>query len=200
MKFLLIVFLFLQSMFAQSQPRFNKASAVKFQQELNLQFADSLKSPLTKKDLANFKKLDFFQIDSSYSVVAKLVRTPYAKPKKMKTSTDRTPTYVVYGVLHFTLHGKRLRLNVYKSAEPGPQARYDDHLFLPFSDLTNGNESYIGGRYIDLIIPETEFITIDFNKAYNPYCAYNHIYSCPKVPLENDLPIAIYAGVKKHHD
>jgi uncharacterized protein (DUF1684 family) len=73
-------------------------------------------------------------------------------------------------------------------------------LFLPFSDLTCGKESYIGGRYIDLKIPTSDTILIDFNTAYNPYCAYNHKYSCPIVPLENDLPVAINAGVKKFHD
>jgi len=77
---------------------------------------------------------------------------------------------------------------------------FEDYLFLPFSDTTNGNETYIGGRYIDCRIQKDLEWTIDFNKAYNPYCAYNYKYSCPIVPMENDLPIAIIAGVKKFHD
>ncbi|HQA75421.1 DUF1684 domain-containing protein, partial [Flavobacterium sp.] len=77
---------------------------------------------------------------------------------------------------------------------------YEDYLFLPFSDVTNGKESYIGGRYIDMRIQKENIWTIDFNKAYNPYCAYNHNYSCPIVPLENDLEIAINAGVKKFQE
>jgi uncharacterized protein (DUF1684 family) len=80
------------------------------------------------------------------------------------------------------------------------QKEYVNYLFLPFSDVTSGDQSYLGGRYIDLKIPEGDLITIDFNKAYNPYCAYNSDYSCPLVPLENDLNVAIKAGVKKFHE
>ena len=69
-------------------------------------------------------------------------------------------------------------------------------MFLPFTDLTNGEETYEGGRYIELEIPDKNYIVIDFNKAYNPYCAYNYIYSCPIPPEENDLKIEIKAGVK----
>ncbi|HMK06529.1 MAG TPA: DUF1684 domain-containing protein, partial [Flavobacterium sp.] len=63
-----------------------------------------------------------------------------------------------------------------------------------------GKETYIGGRYIDMRFPKGDTVLIDFNTAYNPYCAYNHKYSCPIVPLENDLKIEILAGVKKFHD
>jgi uncharacterized protein (DUF1684 family) len=73
---------------------------------------------------------------------------------------------------------------------------YVDYLFLPFSDATNGNETYSGGRYIDLRIPTSDSVLIDFNKAYNPYCAYNPKYSCPIVPKQNRLPIPVRAGVK----
>ena len=73
-------------------------------------------------------------------------------------------------------------------------------MFLPFSDLTSGNETYGGGRYIDLEIPKGKTITIDFNQAYNPYCAYNPKYSCPIVPAENELLTNVNAGVKKFHD
>jgi uncharacterized protein (DUF1684 family) len=89
---------------------------------------------------------------------------------------------------------------VYQNAELVRKNTYVNYLFLPFSDLTSGNETYIGGRYIDLRIPYGDTIAIDFNQAYNPYCAYNRKYSCPIVPLENDLPIAIRAGVKKFHE
>jgi len=78
---------------------------------------------------------------------------------------------------------------------------YEALLFLPFNDTTNGADSYGGGRYIDLKIPseESKTIRIDFNKSYNPYCAYNAKYSCPIPPKENDLPIAILAGVKAYN-
>ena len=71
----------------------------------------------------------------------------------------------------------------------------EDYLFLPFIDDTNGEESYGGGRYIDLRIPEGDTIVIDFNKSYNPYCAYNDKYSCPIVPRINYLALEVRAGV-----
>ena len=77
---------------------------------------------------------------------------------------------------------------------------YRDYLFLPFLDATNGIETYGGGRYIDLTIPESNQITIDFNKSYNPYCAYNEKFSCPIVPRENYLSLKVNAGVKRFKD
>ena len=138
--------------------------------------------------------------DLGFIVVATFSRTNNEKVFQMKTSTDRLPEYKKYGVLHFTLDGKKLSLNVYQNMELTKKAGYEEYLFLPFSDKTNGHESYIGGRYIDMRIQEGSSWMIDFNKAYNPYCAYNYKYSCPIVPLDNDLPIEIKAGVKKFHD
>jgi uncharacterized protein (DUF1684 family) len=76
-----------------------------------------------------------------------------------------------------------------------------DYLFIPFTDLTNGHGSYGGGRYLDLTIPPagTTTMVLDFNRAYNPSCAYNVAYSCPVPPPENRLAIAIPAGVKSDH-
>ena len=76
---------------------------------------------------------------------------------------------------------------------------YKDYLFLPFTDPTNGVTTYGGGRYLDLMIPATKVVQLDFNKAYNPYCAYSGNYSCPIPPEENHLEIEIKAGVKKYH-
>ena len=75
-------------------------------------------------------------------------------------------------------------------------AEYEDYLFLPFTDKTNGDSSYGGGRYLDLKLPEGDSIIIDFNQAYNPYCAYNDKYSCPVPPKSNNLDIEVLAGVK----
>lgn len=197
------VFLFLfllQSVFGFCQNAFNVDSVTKFQNKLNAEFADTTTSPLEKTDRVGFKSLDFFPTHKKFFVIAKFVRTDKEKPFKMKTSTDRMPVYVKYGEVHFTIDGKELKLNVYRNIELSRKAEYKDYLFLPFSDLTSGKESYIGGRYIDLKIPKGNAIAIDFNTAYNPYCAYNPNYSCPKVPLENDLNIEIKAGVKKFHD
>ena len=193
----LILLLVTSSVYAQDK---NKQSSLEYQQQLNIEFADSLTSPLTEEDRSHFKALEFFSIDKKYIVEAVLIRTKKEKTFQMKTSTDRTPLYKKYGELHFTLEGKEMKLNVYQNIDLIKLQDYKDYLFLPFSDLTNGKESYIGGRYIDMRIPQGHKVTIDFNKAYNPYCAYNYEYSCPIVPLENDLNIEIKAGVKKFHD
>jgi hypothetical protein len=196
MKYILL-FLFCSTfVFAQKDLLASK----KFQTELNNSYADSLKSPLTTEDLNHFKGLDFFPIDEKYIVEATFVRTKKEKAFAMKTTTSRTPLYKKYGELHFSIDGKEFKLNVYQNVDLNKKPGYDDYLFLPFSDLTCGKESYIGGRYVDMRIQKGTIWTIDFNKAYNPYCAYNYKYSCPIVPLENDLDIEILAGVKKFHD
>lgn len=175
-------------------------SAEKFQMELNQSFSDSLESPLNKEDLKTFKGLNFFPLNEKFIVEATFFRTNKEKAFGMKTTTSRTPLYVKYGELHFTIDGKNQKLNVYKNLDLSKKLGYEDYLFLPFSDLTSGKESYIGGRYVDMKVQKGKTWIIDFNKAYNPYCAYNYEYSCPIVPLENDLDIEILAGVKKFHD
>jgi len=186
--------------FGFGQEKFDVAAVDKFQKELNAEFADAKTSPLTTEDLATFKSLDFYPINEKFFVTAKFVRTEDEKPFEMKTSTDRKPMYVKYGEAHFEIGGKPCQLNIYQNIELSKKEEYKDYLFLPFSDLTCGKESYIGGKYIDMKTPTGDVIVIDFNKSYNPLCAYNHKYSCPKVPLENDLKIEIEAGVKKFHD
>lgn len=186
--------------FGFSQEKFDVTAVEKFQKDLNTEYADAKTSPLSTDDLAKFKALDFYPINEKAFVVAKFIRTENERPFEMKTSTARKPMYVKYGEARFQLEGKELKLNIYRNIELSKKEEYKDHLFLPFSDLTSGKESYIGGKYIDLKIPTENTIVIDFNQSYNPYCAYNHKYSCPKVPLENDLAIEIKAGVKKFHD
>ncbi|MBS3994047.1 MAG: DUF1684 domain-containing protein [Bacteroidetes bacterium] len=169
----------------------------KHQEKLNAQYADSLSSPLKQDDRLSFEKLDFFPINESYKVEATLKLTPNDPVFEMKTTTDRKPLYKRYGVALFTLNEKEYRLNVYQNQELILDFEHRDYLFLPFTDETNGAESYKGGRYIDARIPKDSILSIDFNLAYNPYCAYNSKYSCPVVPKENHLPLKIYAGVKK---
>ena len=194
----LLVLLFFNWSIGQTQ--LGVASVEEFQKELNVAFASKDKSPLMEKDLEVFKSLEFFPINLDLQLVAQFIHTPNEKAFEMKTSTTRKPLYVKFGEAHFSINGKALKLNVYKSIELSKNKEDANNLFLPFSDLTSGKESYIGGRYIDIKIPEGDTIIIDFNTAYNPYCAYSYKYSCPIVPLENNLPVAINAGVKKFHD
>jgi len=196
---LLFVFL-VQLNFGFGQEKFDASSVTKFQEVINSEYADANTSPLLAEDLAVFKTLDFYPINEKFFVIAKFVRTENEKPFEMKTTGERKPMYVKYGEAYFVLEGKDFKLNIYKNIELSKKKEYKDNLFLPFSDLTCGNESYIGGKYIDMKVPKGETMVIDFNTSYNPYCAYSHKYSCPKVPLENDLNIEIKAGVKKFHD
>ena len=168
-----------------------------FQKKINAEYKDASTSPLKEKDRKGFRGLDFFEFDSTYSVVATLKRTPKSKWFKMKTTTNRVSKERIFGVLSFQINEKEYNLNVYQGQDLMKKEGYEDYLFLPFLDNTNGEESYGGGRYIDLRIPvEGDSILIDFNNAYNPYCAYNGKYSCPIVPRDNYLDTEIKAGVK----
>lgn len=167
-----------------------------FQRELNAEFKDASKSPLKDRDRKHFEGLNFFKFDEAYIVTATLDRTPETPYFNMKTTTSRVSQERIYGVVTFKLKGKIYKLNVYQGKDLMEKEGLEDYLFLPFLDKTNGEESYGGGRYIDARIPTGNTMEIDFNKAYNPYCAYNESYSCTIVPRENYLDIKVEAGVK----
>ena len=167
MKNLVLLFLFVCSVgCAQEKQLLNEET--EWQKEMNADFKDATKSPLKDKDRKKFTGLDFYKFDSTYVVKATLTRTPDAKPFKMKTTTERRPEYVQYGVVTFNLKGKEFKLNIYQNLGLLDDEGYEDYLFLPFLDDTNGNGSYSGGRYTEARIPEGETIIIDFNTAYNP--------------------------------
>ena len=171
-------------------------TASEFQQELSLQYIDPEESPLKEK-AKDFKGHDFFTIDSAFIVKAKFIRTLNAIPFQMKTTGSRLPIYEKYGEAHFTIQGKKLVLSIFQSHELRETEEYRNHLLLPFTDASSGEESYAGGRFIDLEITSDDFIVLDFNKAYNPYCAYTDGYSCAIPPEENYLDVKILAGVQK---
>jgi hypothetical protein len=200
MKKVIALLMMMKFGFGFAQAQFDLASIEKFQKGMNSEYADAKTSPLLPDDLKSFHGLDFYPANELFFVVAKFIRTENEQPFEMKTTTARKPVYVKYGEAHFSIDGQDFKLNIYSNIELSKKKEYKDYLFLPFSDLTCGNESYIGGRYLDLEIPQGDTIVIDFNRSYNPYCAYNPKYSCPKVPLENDLKIEIRAGVQKFHD
>jgi len=172
-----------------------------YRYEENLKFHDDSKSPLTKEDLKTFKKLDFYPIDKKYRVVAKLEKTVDAPIFEMTTTTDRKPLYIKYGTVTFTLDGIEQKIPIYQNKDLDRDPQYIDYLFMPFTDKTSGKESYGGGRYLDVLTTDENpdgTIILDFNKAYNPYCAYNETFSCPLTPEENTLTVAILAGAKNY--
>lgn len=144
--------------------------------------------------------LHFFPVDKKYCVPARFEKIYEAPWFSMETSGKIKKVFRVYGILHFTIHDTILKLHIYQSQRQFQDPEYDGYLFIPFTDKTTGEESYETGRYIDLFINDLEapVIFLDFNKAYNPYCAYiSDKYNCPVPPKENDLPVAIRAGEMK---
>jgi uncharacterized protein (DUF1684 family) len=114
----------------------------------------------------------------------------------MKTTTERITKERVFGILSFIIDNQPFELNVYQGESAGEEDVDANYLFLPFLDESNGLTTYGGGRYIDLYVPVGDTLIIDFNQAYNPFCAYNDKYSCPIVPRENYIPLNVTAGVK----
>lgn len=166
--------------------------------EKEAEFRDPEHSPLREK-AADFAGNVYYAPTLDYRVKARFERTESAEPFLMPTSNpDRQKTYVKYGLLHFELQGKSYTLSVYRSPDLAKIPQYKNHLFLPFTDLTSGRETYGGGRYLDLTIPKSKKVVIDFNRCYNPYCAYGDGWSCPIPPQENFLDTRIEAGVKDY--
>lgn len=146
------------------------------------------------KDKGHFH---FFAPDGKYRVTARFERIYEAQWFNMPTSANKFKGHRVYGILHFTINDTALKLHVYQSQDLMINKKYADYLFVPFTDKTCGFETYDNGRYIDLMIQDVESgsCILDFNKAYNPYCAYvSGIFNCPIPPKENDLPVAIRSG------
>ncbi len=173
------------------------STIIEYQEELNKEYANTDSSPLDSADLAKFFSLNFYPPSKEFLVNARFEKRKKQKKFKMKTSTDRKPQYAVYGDVYFTLKGTEFKLSIYQNIELSKKPGFENYLFLPFTDLTNGETTYGGGRYIDLEIPNGKELVIDFNKCYNPYCAYSHRWSCPIPPPENFLNIKVEAGVKE---
>ena len=170
---------------------------VKFRTGKNIKMLYSEGTPLKKEQLASFEGLNYFPPDINYLITAQLLQDTVQETVVMRTSTERAPEYIKYGTVTFTLHGQELTLHAYQSKKLVEVSNGETTLFIPFRDATNGNETYGGGRYVDCEIPaEGSCILLDFNKAYNPYCAYNTRYSCVIPPEENRLQVRIEAGEK----
>ncbi|MCF2487267.1 DUF1684 domain-containing protein [Dyadobacter sp. CY347] len=172
-----------------------KKETNKYRKKYKEEFLSSANSPLKEADLPF---LQFYEPDSAYRVVAKFEKSR-GQSFEMPTYSGVNKTYVKYGKVKFRINGRKQTLTVYRSLSLQQLAKYKDYLFIPFKDKTNGDESYGGGRYLDLKTTDIKnnTLVLDFNKAYNPYCAYSDGYNCPIPPAPNHLPIAITAGEKK---
>ncbi len=145
---------------------------------------------------ADKKYFRFFPVDKGYYVACSFERITDTTGFTMKTSASTVKHYFKYGRLDFKLSGATCHLYVYQSKDLMQTEQYRNYLFVPFTDITTGNESYGSGRYLEFYKQDIQnnILKLDFNKAYNPYCAYSPDYKCPIPPKENNLAIAIKAG------
>lgn len=189
----LIVFYFLkESVFSDSS---YVATIRKERREKNMSFRGSKGSPLEDTDRATFDSLAYFPPDIIYRVDADYKVFSRPDTVQMPLTTGEAEPYLKFGQASFTLEGQRHSLFLYLKVNTT-----DSSLFVPFTDQTNGSETYEGGRFLDVEkpAPDAGLITLDFNKAYNPYCVYNYNYSCPVPPRANRLAIAVRAGEKAY--
>ncbi len=150
----------------------------------------SAESPVPAEKRATFPPLSYFPVDPAYRVPAALEVTPAGPIVPMPTSTGQVRQMQRVGTLSFTLKGQPLTLGAFVEANENDMRR----LFVPFGDLTNGTETYPGGRYIDLDRTASGVYDLDFNRAYHPYCFFNSSYDCPYPPSENRLKVPVRAG------
>jgi uncharacterized protein (DUF1684 family) len=150
-------------------------------------FRSDAQSPVKKEEVAKFVPLSYFAVDESYAVPAQLEPAAEREAITMPTSTGKLRTVERIGTLKFNLKGQPMKLTAF--LEEGSQ-----RLFVPFSDLTSGTETYPAGRYMNLDPSPSGIYIVDFNVAYNPYCYYNVEFDCPLPPAENRLTVPIRAG------
>lgn len=155
------------------------------------------RAPLTKEELKNLR---YFDVDQTYKTVAKVTLSEGEEPFELPTYSGITKTFIKYATLNFRLNNENLSLNVYRNLETIRMPQYRNYLFLPYMDGTSGESTYGGGRYINLTTLDIEDnkVELDFNKSYNPWCAYSDGYNCPIPPIENHLDIAILAGERNY--
>lgn len=199
--FLLIITLcFTASAFGQTY--YGSTDIMIFREGRDKEFRSKDESPLKPEDFAKFTGLNYYPTDPAFRVEARFTRTPDEKYFRMPTSSGTTKKFVKYGALTFSLAGRAFRLSVYQ-IDPeilNKFPEYADLLFVPFKDETNKTETYGGGRYIDIRLSPDDKVTLDFNMAYNPNCAYgSDKYNCPIPPRENSLKVSIEVGEKRYN-
>lgn len=150
-------------------------------------FASHSQSPLTPEQKRNFRGLDYFDENPGLELEVKVEKFPEQAQVVIQTSTGQTQTYTRYGKIKFNVDGQDAELTLY-AGEHG--------FFLPFVDALAGKETYPAGRYLEPDPLSGDRFLVDFNMAYNPYCAYNEMWSCPLTPPENRLKVPIRAGEK----
>lgn len=198
-KVILFSILFLSCIsFALSQSV--KKEVNEYREKYKADFLKEEHSPFYGKE-GDLDYLEFYKPKKKYRVECSFQRTPKEESFDMATYSGKTKKFVKYGVLSFKLNGENLQLAVYQNLMLQKMEQYKDYLFIPFMDHTNGETTYGGGRYFDVMIGDIKDykLVLDFNICYNPYCAFSDGYNCPVPPKENHLEVAIKAGEKMYN-
>lgn len=194
-KRLLFVTILLSSVTTQAQESFT-SSTLLHRQHYKQEFITEKNSPLKAEDTGYLR---FYKPDAKYKIAATFTPNSDTTSFTIPTSSGKLKRFRKYGSAAFTFNGKKQKLQLYQNLQLLQDTAHANHLFLPFKDLTNYETTYGGGRYIDLEIKNIQNgrVTIDFNKCYNPYCAYSDGYNCPIPPDANKMKIRIEAGEQK---
>jgi uncharacterized protein (DUF1684 family) len=153
--------------------------------------SNDFESPFVKKNTP-FQRLNYFPPEQEFAITAKFIKNNNADSVNLITNMGEVQTYHIYGTASFRVDETDCSLQLLYLASGG-------ELFVPFIDTTSGNSTYGAGRYLAAAIPAGDKIILDFNNAYNPYCAYVDGFSCPFPPKANILKVAIEAGEKTYH-
>ena len=167
-----------------------------FQAEQNEHYLNKETSPLKKKERRHFEGHLFHPIELSYRLTATFTEFDEKDTLVMKTSANTEKVFLRYGLLSFKIGDVDCELVAYQNVKWSKKEGYANDLFVPFRDVTSGKTSYGGGRYLDIKIPSSESLILNFNLAYNPYCAYTDGWFCCLPPAENTLKVEINAGLK----
>ena len=154
-------------------------------------FRNGPDSPIPAEKKATLLPIQYYPVDQAFIVPAALKLADERPVFEMPTSTGTQRRYQLVGTLEFRLQGQPMSLGAFV-----PAGEEISTLFVPFADLTSGTETYPAGRYLDVPPTSTGIYSIDFNRAYNPYCAYNLAYECPYPPPSNRLKLPVRAGEK----
>lgn len=176
--------------------KFNDQNLLEFREAYKNGFLQDPRSPLAKDDL---QYLDFYDGNKDWSLLCDCKMVEKAKPFEMPTYSGVTRTYIVHSDVRCPYKNQTIVLKLYKNITQPINPLYKNNLFLPFKDYSNGESTYGGGRYINLYESDIQNgkIIIDFNKCYNPWCAYSDGYNCPIPPKENHIEMEVSAGEKK---
>jgi uncharacterized protein (DUF1684 family) len=198
MKLAFLTIFFLLVSFAAAAPAqtyYGTDDVRKFREGRDRDFRDPGLTPLRNEDFSKFTGLQYFAPDEKFIVKAKFEKTADRQVFTMPTTVGTSRKYFKYGVLKFELGGESFSLTVFQPETAPKREEYKDLLFVPFRDLTNGKETYGAGRYMDIKAPAVGEMTLNFNLAYNPSCAYGRDdFSCAIPPKENFLQTEIKAG------